>query len=174
MLKFIIKRGQINNMEYATEKTALSLLDELSIQYERIEHSAVWHMDDENSPKDLPKVKNLFLKLKKSNQFYLYLTTEKPVDFKSLATQLEVSRSKLTFADEDELENVLHVVSGIVTPLALPYDKNHLVTVLLDHSLQTLPSVSAHPNVNNATLIFSYSDLQKILNSLGYTPLIIE
>ncbi|MFT9005724.1 MAG: YbaK/EbsC family protein [Liquorilactobacillus hordei] len=88
--------------------------------------------------------------------YYLLLTTNRPVDFKKLAAQLNTSRSKLRFATEIELEETLHVIFGIVTPLALPNDCERKIRVLLDADLKNLSAISAHPNVNTATVIISY------------------
>ncbi|KRL34523.1 YbaK/EbsC family protein [Liquorilactobacillus uvarum] len=131
-------------------------------------------MNDPHAPKGLPEIKNLLIKKKKSDQYYLFLTTNKPVDFKLLASQLKTSRNKLRFASENELEEILHVVSGMVTPLALPNDTQHKVQVLLDADLKKLPAISAHPNVNTATIIISYEDLIKIIKHIGYDPQMIQ
>ncbi len=162
------------NMSYATEEQAINLLKKLRIDYQRIEHPPLWTMNDPHAPKGLPEVKNLLLKKEKSEQYYLLLTTNKPVDFKLLAPQLGTSRNKLRFASEAELEEILHVVSGMVTPLALPNDSEHKIRVLLDADLKNLSAISAHPNVNTATIIFSYADLIKILKSTGYEPTIVQ
>lgn len=118
-------------------------------------------------------MKNLLLKQKKRDQFYLYLTDRKRVNFKSLADQLEIARSRLNFASEEELENLLGVVSGMVTPLALMHDTKNEVEVLLDADLQQLPEISAHPNINTATILMSYQNLVKVLEKMGHTPKVI-
>lgn len=166
--------GRTTVMVYATKEQAIALLENLQINYKMIEHPPLWTMNDPHAPKGLPEVKNLLIKKKKSDQYYLFLTTNKPVDFKLLAVQLETSRNKLKFASEAELEGILHVVSGMVTPLALPNDIYHKVQVLIDADLKKLPAISAHPNVNTATIIISYEDLIKLLESIGYIPQIIQ
>lgn len=161
-------------MKMATEKEAIDLLNSLDIQYRRVDHPAIWTMDDPNAPSGLPDVKNLLLKQKKSHQFYLYLTDNHRVDFKSLADQLGLPHSKLTFATETELESLLGVVSGMVTPLALMHDTHDEVQVLLNQSLAKMPEISAHPNVNTATILMSYPDLLRVLTAMGKEPTIIE
>lgn len=161
-------------MKIATEKEAIQLLNDLNINYQRVDHPAIWTMNDPNAPKGLPEVKNLLLKQKKSEQFYLYLTDNTKVNFKHLADQLGIAHSRLTFASEAELEELLGVVSGMVTPLALMHDTEHKVQVLLNHRLEALPLISAHPNVNTATILLRWADLLKILGRLGYRPVVIE
>lgn len=161
-------------MKMATEQEALTLLNQLKIHYQRVDHPAIWTMNDPNAPKGLPEVKNLLLKQKKSNQFYLYLTDNTKVDFKSLADQLEIAHSRLAFASEAELENLLGVVSGMVTPLALMHDTTNQVQVLLNRRLADLPLISAHPNVNTATILLTWADLLKVLRKMGHQPMMVE
>lgn len=161
-------------MQPATEQEALALLAKLNIKYKRVDHPAIWTMNDPNAPQGLPEVKNLLLKQKKRDQFYLYLTINQPVDFKSLANQLGIAHSRLTFASESDLERLLGVISGMVTPLALMHDTRHEVQVLLNKQLQTMPAISAHPNTNTATILLAYGDLLKVLQAMDHEPLIIE
>lgn len=161
-------------MAQATESEALALLDKLQISYQKVDHPALWTMADEKKlAQRLPRVKNLFLKLRKSQQYYLYLTIDRPVNFKTLAYFLGVSHSKLVFATPAELKEILGLVPGMVTPLALMHDQKQQVTVLLDVRLQQLPAISAHPNINTATILLSYADLLKILQATGHAPLIV-
>lgn len=53
------------DMQPATEQEALDLLKKLNIHYRRVDHPAIWTMNDPNTPKGLPEVKNLLLKQKK-------------------------------------------------------------------------------------------------------------
>lgn len=161
-------------MQPATEQEALALLAKLNIKYQRVDHPAIWTMNDPNAPQGLPEVKNLLLKQKKRDQFYLYLTVNQPVDFKSLADQLGIAHSRLTFASESDSERLLGVVSGMVTPLALMHDTKHEVQVLLNKRLQPMPAISAHPNTNTATILLAYRDLLKVLQAMDHEPLIIE
>ena len=160
-------------MKMATEQEALDLLAALHIQYRRVDHPAIWTMDDPNTPPGLPEVKNLLLKKKKSDQFYLYLTDNERVDFKILADELKISRSRLTFASEDELEQLLGVVSGMVTPLALMHDTKHEVQVVVNRRLEKLPEISMHPNVNTATILVSWRDLIRVIEGTGHEAIII-
>ncbi|EEI71874.1 prolyl-tRNA editing protein [Lentilactobacillus hilgardii] len=161
-------------MKMATEQEAINLLTDLKINYQRVDHPAIWTMDDPNAPKGLPEVKNLLLKKKKSDQFYLYLTDNTKVDFKSLADQFGLAHSRLTFASEDELENLLGVVSGMVTPLALMHDTKHEVQVLLNSRLKKLPLISAHPNTNTATILLTWTDLLKVLDEMDHHPIMVD
>ncbi|MDN6900320.1 prolyl-tRNA editing protein [Oenococcus sicerae] len=160
-------------MQKATEQEALTLLDQSGIKYQRIEHPAIWSMDDPNAPKNLPKVKNLLLKKKNGSKFYLYLTNNTRVDFKELAESLKISRSQLVFSSETELENLLGLVSGMVTPLSLMHDVEKKVQVLINHDLKNLPLLAVHPNTNRATILLTWTDLLKLLRQMGYEAKIV-
>ncbi|HJE97978.1 MAG TPA: prolyl-tRNA editing protein [Ligilactobacillus acidipiscis] len=155
-------------MSLATYEEAITFLQKNKITYREKQHEAVWTANDATSLKDFnfPVIKNLFLKKKKSDQFFLCLLVgQKKVNFKSLAPQLQVSRSKLTFATEEELTSVLGLKPGYVTPLALTHDTDNRVTVVLDYDLQKVHSIGIHPNTNVATVFVKYTDLLKIIGA---------
>jgi Ala-tRNA(Pro) deacylase len=161
-------------MQPASEQEALDLLDNLRIKYKRLDHPAIWTMNDPNAPKRVHEVKSMLLKQKKTDQFYLYLTDNPRIDFKSLADQLGIPRSRLTFASEAELAQLLGLVPGMVTPLALMHDRHHQVQVLLHRHLQSMTAIPAHPNINTATVLLSYRDLLQVLRAMGYEPSVID
>lgn len=99
-------------MSLATYEEAIAFLQKNKITYKERQHEAVLTVNDATNLKDFnfPVIKNLFLKKKKSEQFFLCLLVgQKKINFKTLAPQLQISRSKLTFATEEELTNILGV-----------------------------------------------------------------
>jgi Ala-tRNA(Pro) deacylase len=80
----------------------------------------------------------------------------------------------LTFASDDDLEAVLGVKSGIVTPLALMHDNDISVTVLLDRQIEKMPKIGIHPNTNEATIFVTYADLLRILSLVNHEPIFID
>lgn len=157
----------------ATEKEAYDLLAHLKIPYQRVDHPAITSV--KNVPFELPgpQVKNLVLKAKKGKRIYLViLPDEKQANLALLAEEL--SEKRLSFLSEDELQKLLHVPAGTVTPLALPHDQDHQITVVIDESIDREDTVGFHPNINSTTLIMAFHDFEKILDYLGYTPLFIK
>ena len=164
-------------MSLATYEEAIAFLQKNKITYKERKHEAVLTVNDATNLKDFnfPVIKNLFLKKKKSEQFFLCLLVgQKKVNFKTLAPQLQLSRSKLTFATEEELTNILGVKPGYVTPLALTHDTNKQVTVVLDYDLKNVHSIGIHPNTNVATVFVKYSDLLKIIEATQHKILEIN
>ena len=107
------------------ESMIYQLLDELKISYDRLDHepiSSVIEAVEKGIVLPGQQVKNLFLKNKKGRQFYLViLRDEKTADIKHLAEILDEKR--LSFANDKELEELLQVEPGAVTPFGLLFDK---------------------------------------------------
>ena len=77
------------------------------------------------------------------------------------------------FGKEEELNKILKLTKGSVTPLGIINDKDNLVTILLDKDLidkriQTLPFV------NTKTISLEYKDLIKIIEYTNHNYIIIE
>jgi Ala-tRNA(Pro) deacylase len=58
-------------------------------------------------------------------------------------------------------------IPGSVSIFGLINDEEDHVHVFLDENLKTSEKISFHPNDNTATLVISYSDFQKYLESVG-------
>lgn len=140
------------------------ILNSLDIEYNEIEHKAVFTSSEAEFIKDMIKgegVKNLFLKSK--NNYYLVLTPDnKRVDLKNLSNKVN---SHLSFASPDELKNILNLEPGSVTPLGLINDTKHEVKVLIDQELIG-KVILFHPLINTKTLSLKMSDLIKFIKYL--------
>lgn len=143
------------------------VLDNLQISYQEVRHPKVCtvlemqilHLDIQGGG-----CKNLFLKAK--DHYYLYVLEEnKRADLKFLARFLQVSH--LSFASEEELQNILGLEKGSVTPLGILHDKQNLVTILLDKDLVG-KKILVHPNRNDRTLSLSFDDLLKVIQYLHH------
>ena len=150
------------------EKT-LAYLNEQGIAYEKLEHKAVFTMEemDEAGISDKGGVaKNLFLRDGKGkNHFLVVVPEEKRVNLSDLSAQLNAS--KLSFASADRLAKYLGVVQGAVSPLGVLNDENHVVEVVFDKDLTHTPKVGVHPNDNTATVWLSFKDLKNLIEKLG-------
>ena len=102
------------------------ILDELKINYDVLEHQAVYTVEEAKQLEDMIEglgCKNLFLTDKKENYFLLVLEENKKANLKELAKLLNVS--KLTFASEEALQEILGLEPGSVTPLSIINDKEN-------------------------------------------------
>ncbi len=149
----------------------LQRLKELGIQYELIEHKAVFNMEEMDAlGKDFFKgaaiCKNLFLRDQKGKRHFLVTMKEE-----KQANLAEIAKSclatKLSFASEERLKKYLNLTPGAVTPLAIINDEQKAVEVILDKDLFKEEKIGVHPGVNTATVIISPADLEKYIKANG-------
>ncbi len=149
----------------------LQRLKELGIQYELIEHKAVFNMEEMDAlGKDFFKgaaiCKNLFLRDQKGKRHFLVTMKEE-----KQANLAEIAKSclatKLSFASEERLKKYLNLTPGAVTPLAIINDEQKAVEVILDKDLFKEEKIGVHPGVNIATVIISPADLEKYIKANG-------
>ena len=149
----------------------LQRLKELGIQYELIEHKAVFNMEEMDAlGKDFFKgatiCKNLFLRDQKGKRHFLVTMKEE-----KQANLAEIAKSclatKLSFATEERLKKYLNLTPGAVTPLAIINDEQKAVEVILDKDLFKEEKIGVHPGVNTATVIISPADLEKYIKANG-------
>lgn len=143
-------------------------LEELNITYKKVEHPAVYTVEE--AKEKVPKIdglgcKNLFLKTQKKELFLYTLPEDKQISLNNLSEILGVTR--FHFASTKTLEEVLGIIPGSVTPLAIINDKENKVTVILDKELKD-KNILVHPNRNTATISISYNDLEKYIKSLNH------
>lgn len=160
-------------MVFATEHQAYDLLHKLGISYERLDHKAINSVQDLDFTLPGQQVKNLVLKTKKSRQFYMViLHDEKRANLAELSGRLGVKR--LSFASDEQLEELLHVPAGTVTPFGLLFDKKHQIQVIVYAAVDRNLTVGFHPFINSTTLNIAYRDFEKIVAYLGHGIEIVE
>ncbi len=145
----------------------LELLKEMNIEYELQEHRAVYTVEDVQEiflNLDGIGCKNLFLKDIKKNLFLYTLPDNKRADLKTLPEK--INNKRLSFANENDLQEYLGLTLGSVTPLGIINDKEQKVTVVLDKELKN-NKVLIHPNRNTATISIKYEDLIKFIKHCG-------
>lgn len=159
-----------------SESILLALLTTLKIDYVRVEHPALASIDDYHKQNIvLPDqgIKNLFLRNRKGNRWYLVVMDEhQSADLVHIADQL--GESRLSFASEEKLRALLNVSAGCVTPFALVSDESHQITVLLDQNIKQTELLGFHPLVNHATVCITYTDFLKFLAYTEHVPKLIS
>lgn len=148
----------------------LTLLNTLQIEYELIEHPPVYTMEEMNALQ-LPKIdkvaKNLFVRDdKKRNYYLLVVKEEKKINLKDFRKNM--SLRPLSFASNEDLEAILNLSPGSVSPLGILNDTQNKVVVYIDVSFQDT-SIGIHPNENTATLWLQTKDLVQLLKEHGNT-----
>ena len=159
------------------ESAAFDLLDTLGIDYDRVSHDAAFNMElcaDVSAVLGVSVCKNLFLCNRQKTSFYLLcMPPDKPFHTKDLSAQINSSR--LSFAPEDSLWELLHCHPGSATVLGLANDTEHRVQLLLDREVYDAPYMSCHPCICTSTLKLKTSDvLTRLLPRTGHTPIVVD
>ena len=151
-------------------------LDALGITYERFDHPAVFTAEDASKHWDpIPGIqcKNLFLRNKKGDRHYLVvLEISKRADLKDLVKL--VGDDRLSFGSPERLMEQLGLTPGSVSPFGLINDATGSVRVLLDADLRGKDRLIFHPNINTASVVVSWADLEKFLATRSNTVRIVH
>jgi Ala-tRNA(Pro) deacylase len=155
--------------EERVQDKVYEMLKELGIEYEMMEHPAVFTIEEMDQLGITEKggvCKNLFLRDEKGKRHFLVvLEKDKTADLKKIRDQ--IGSTRLSFASADRLAKHLKLTQGEVTPLGVINDEAHAVEVVLDKDIQGKDSLGFHPNTNTATVWISFDDLMKYLNHFG-------
>ena len=159
------------------ETAVYDLLDRLHIPFERTDHEPADTMEAcsvIDSVLGIVICKNLFLCNRQKTSFYLLcMPPDKPFHTKDLSAQINSSR--LSFAPEDSLWELLHCHPGSATVLGLANDTEHRVQLLLDREVYDAPYMSCHPCICTSTLKLKTSDvLTRLLPHTGHTPIVVD
>jgi len=148
----------------AREVRTYDFLDQLHIEYERVEHEAAETMEaclavDEALGTKM--CKNLFLCNRQGTAFYLLLMPgDKPFRTKELSAQ--IGSARLSFASPENMEKYLDIHPGAVSVMGLMNDTEREVTLLIDEDLLRDDFIGRHPCVNTASLKISTKDILEI------------
>ncbi len=116
--------------------------------------------------------KNLFLKDKKDRLWLVTVLDERRVDLNALAKRLDAGR--LSFGKPPLLAEVLGVIPGAVTPLAVINDREQRVRVVLDQALMRQSLINCHPLANTATVVMPSEDLRRFFRATGHEPMELD
>lgn len=159
-------------------KEIIRFLDENGVPYEYHEHPRAHTIDDCLAmpfiTDDVTICKNIFLCNRQQTAFYLLLL--KPhTPFRTSVVSKELGSSRLSFAPEELLPQLLHLTSGSVSPLGLFYDAQHMIALAAEKAVMDTPRIAFHPCDNRATVIFRQEDFwHRALPLLGVLPRFID
>ena len=151
-------------------------LEELSISYVRVDHDRadtieICHEVEKTLGAEI--CKNLFLCNRQQTEFYLLLMPgDKPFKTKFLSAQLGCSR--LSFADDGYMKELLQTIPGSVSAMELLFDTEHKVKLVIDQDLLKDEYISGHPGISTSTLKMKREDLLKFVESTGHEPTYID
>lgn len=146
-------------------------LDRLGIPYEALQHPPAHTMEECAEPaRKLGGVmpKNLFLRPRRQEQFYLCLTRPDAV-FRTSQVSRQAGASRLGFASEEELMRLLHARPGSASPLGLMFEEAAEVTLLMDKALRGEQRLVFHPCDNTCSAALSGADFfERFLPAVGH------
>lgn len=118
---------------------------------------------------DLPgaQTKNLFLRDGRKTYFLVTIAEDTPVNLKALRDPLG-ARGSLSFASHEALFELLGVLPGSVSLLALANDTARLVNVAIDRTLMRADAIGCHPLANTRTTVLSPAALKAFLDLTGH------
>ena len=158
------------------ERRAYALLDGLGIDFDRTDHpdepaTTMEACAEIDAVLNVRICKNLFLCNRQKTSFYLLIMPgDKPFKTKELSKQMGISR--LSFAGESDMKELLDLYPGSVSILGLMNDKDHRVQLVIDEDVLKEEYFGCHPCVNTSSLRFKTSDLiEKIIPALKITPI---
>lgn len=150
----------------------LAALDRMSIPYDLLAHPPAHTMADCEEPMRLlggVMPKNLFLRPRRQEDFYLCLTRPDAV-FHTSSISRQVGSSRLGFASEEELMRLMQTKPGAISPLALLLEEAKDVRLLADETLREEKRLIFHPCVNTFSLALSGRDFfEKFLPATGHS-----
>lgn len=149
----------------------------MGIAYDAIRHEAVHTIEDcaaGDAALNALTVKNYFLTTKNHKNFYLCLVRPN-ARFRTSDISRQAHSSRLSFANEDEMQRLLRVHPGAVSPMGLIFDGEKQVHLLVDAGLKDTERIAFHPCDNTRTLAMAGKDFFNIfLPALGYEPQFVE
>ena len=178
-MEFIVREGRPEDFRIRSikEQHIYEFLDDLGINYMYLDHQEEFSMGDAADADEAIGVvgaKNVFLHDKKRRHYVLILVNgTKRVDLKKISELTGLKN--LSFCNEDDLDTVLGLTPGAVTPFGLLNDKNGLVQLIIDETLRDEELFAMHPCVNTTTVRMSNRDfMEKVIPAMGHDPVFTE
>ena len=144
------------------EMKVYDLLDELQIEYERVDHEpaetmeACLAIDEVLAPAVI--CKNLFLCNRQKTKFYLLLI-KNDKKFKTKEISSQIGSARLSFADAEAMEQYLDITPGSVSIMGLMNDTENAVQLLIDEDVLKAEQFGCHPCINTSSLRLNVSDV---------------
>jgi Ala-tRNA(Pro) deacylase len=117
--------------------------------------------------------KNLFLKHKKKDEFFLLsMRADKKLDMRKLKNIVGINA--LSFGKPEDLEEILGLIPGAVSPFGLLNDNDNKVKLFIDKEIWDSEVLTFHPNDNSKTIQVSGDDFKKFVGTVGNEYEIID
>ena len=157
------------------ESFILKKLDEMKIEYQVYRHTQRNTIEEKAAlDKELNisarHCKNIFLTDRKKTHFYLLVMPFEKT-FRTAEVSKELGSSRLSFAPEDLLLEILNCHSGSLSTLSLLYDRDFEVNLAVDSDLLNCDALCMHPNIDTTTVVMNKDEyLGKFLPKIKHRP----
>ena len=174
-----IYKGRPQNLEHRHEREVrvYDMLDQLGIEYERVDHEATDTMEackEVDEILDMLMCKNLFLCNRQKTNFYLLMMPGEKV-FKTKELSAQIQSARLSFATGEYMVEYLDIYPGAASVMGLMNDKENRVQLLIDEDVLAEEYVGCHPCVNTASLKVKTKDIvEKFLPAVGHDMKIVK
>lgn len=157
------------------DEQLLERLTALGIPAQTASHPPLRTVEDSKRLRgELPggHVKNLFLRDKRGKHWLLTTLEDVKLDLKAMAQRL--GAGKFSFASADDLDRLLGIPPGAVSPFAVINDAGHAVTVVLDQAMLAITPLNFHPLRNDRTTTIAAADLLRFLQAVSHAPIVFD
>lgn len=178
-MKLTLQKGRPADLSGRLEKEirVYDLLDKLGLEYERIDHASAMTMDackEIDAALEATICKNLFLCNRQKTAFYLLMMPgDKAFKTKELSSQ--IGSARLSFADEEFMEEYLDITPGSVSVMGLMNDTQNRVQLLVDEDVLKGTYLGCHPCVNTSSIKLRTDDVfEKFLQAVQHTMIVVH
>lgn len=157
------------------EAGLLADLGALAIPFVAHEHDAVFTVaesDAVHAAMPGAHTKNLFLKDAGGVFWLVTVPSDARVDLKALPAA--IGSKRVSFGKAEDMERLLGITPGSVTPLAAINAAPGSIAVVLDAVLAEADPVNVHPLRNTATLGLAGAAILGLLRHWGHSPQVTE
>jgi Ala-tRNA(Pro) deacylase len=176
-MTLVTGRPATNEGRLPKEIRCYDLLDQLGVDYQRIDHEPANTMEacaaiDEALQATI--CKNLLLCNRQETVFYLLMIPGWKV-FKTSELSKKIGSSRLSFAKPEYMERFLDITPGSVSVLGLMNDKDMQVNLLMDEDVLKGEFIGMHPCINTSSLKMKITDLmEKVIPAMGHAPTLVQ
>lgn len=162
--------------ENVTQRLVYAALERLDIPFARIDNDPAVTMEDcaaIDAALGVPTVKTLLLCNRQQTVFYLYVMPgDKPFNTREFGAALHISR--VSFAPEEKLHDLLGTEIGATTPLSLVADSGNRVRLVIDRAAVTPESIGCPDGTTTCYMRIRTADLlERFIPSTGHGPTFI-
>ena len=169
--------GRPQDKRIDKEERVYDLLDQLNIEYQRIDHEEANTMEvclEIEKTLKSTICKNLFLVNSNKSQYYLLMLKENK-KFKTKVISKQINSSRLSFGSNEKMLEYLDITPGSVSLLGLMNDHDFKVQLLMDKDLLQDEYLGCHPCINTSSLRIKMKDVfEKIIPALHHEPIFVE